>query len=250
MMKRLLGPLVVALAAVTVQANDVAIDVTATPSADVAGYMPGEIVRVEVRLRDATTDVNSLELSQVDLRFVNSALLPEFDPNDAVNPITDAVIFGGGAAGEGQQPPGGNPQDWDAVAGPALPGCPAACLIGTVPSASGGGTIYFWLRTNTANTALLNPPAAAPGRLFIQFKVTLGSPGQATIDALGPALDDGSSSGAFFQQAGTATIWSNGDADTADNVTGGILNLTIVPEPASLGLLVLGSLAALRRRRI
>jgi hypothetical protein len=250
MMKRLLGPLVVALAAVTVQANNVAIDVTGDTAVNPAGYMPGDIIRIAVRLRSETTAVTSLELAQVDLRLINATLLSEFDPNDAVNPITDPVIFGGAAAGEGQQPPGGNPQDWDAYSGPSLPGCPAACLIGSVPSAQGGGTIYFWLRTNTANSALLAPPTTMPGRLFIQFKIQLGSVGTATVDALGPAVDDGSSSGAFFQQAGTATIYSNGDADTADNVTGGILNLTIVPEPTSLGLLVLGSLAALRRRRI
>jgi hypothetical protein len=244
MIKRLLGPLVVALAAVTVQANNVAIDVTADPPANGAVYQAGEIVRVAVRLRDETTDVNSIELSQVDLLLTNATLVPEFDPNDAVNPITDSVIFGGAAAGEGQQTPG---DVADAYPGPQLPGCPAACLIGSVPSAAGGGTIYFWLRTNTATSALLNPPAAAPGRLFIQFKIQLTT-FPATVDALGPALDDGSSSGAFNQQAVTGTIWSNGDADTANNIVGGIL--TLVPEPASLGLLALGSLAALRRRRV
>jgi hypothetical protein len=244
---------------VTASANNIQLTVTADPPADAAGYMPGEIVRVAVRLNDETTDVNSLELSQVDLGLTNATLVEMFDPNDSQNPIVDAVIFGGAAAGDGETM-GANA---DAYAGPQLPGCPAGCLIGSVPSAnppppvgSGPSTIYFWLRTNTLTSALLNPPGpASVGRLFIQFKITLGNPGVATVDALGPANDDGSSSGAFSQQDGTGTRWANGDPITGpdpnnvNNYVGGILNLNVVPEPASLGLLALGALAAIRRRR-
>ncbi|HEY3243583.1 MAG TPA: hypothetical protein VGM03_09550 [Phycisphaerae bacterium] len=242
----------VALVGASVNANNVAIDVTADGPSNGVVYLPGDIIRVAVRLRSDTTPVNSLELAQVDLRLINATLIPQFDPNDSVNPLTDAVIFGGAAPGEGQMPPGGNPQDWDGYPGPLLPGCPANCLIGSVPSAFGGGTIYFWLRTSTSTSDLLNFPMTTPGRLFIQFKIALGSPGYVTIDAIGPAVDDGSSSGAFFQQDGTGTIWSNGDADTVNNVVGtipGPVPIYVYPEPGSFALLVPGGLVALRRRR-
>ncbi|HEY3245360.1 MAG TPA: PEP-CTERM sorting domain-containing protein [Phycisphaerae bacterium] len=249
MFRFVVNAVIIALAVSSASANNVAIDVAIDPPASPLGYLPGDIVRVAVRLRDETTDVNSLELVQVDLKVTNATLVPQFDPNDSTNPITDAVIFGGAAPGDGQMPPGGDPQDWDGYPGPPLPGCPANCLVGSVPSAVGGGTIYFWLRTSTNTAHLLNPPAPSSlGLLFIQFKIEFATQSTVVADALGPAVDDGSSSGAFFQQAGTGTIWSNGDADTGDNISGGILDLIIFPEPASLSLLGIGALVTLCRR--
>lgn len=248
-MMRRLRPvlLLIILQPLTAKANNVAIDVTADPPANGPIHAIGDIVRVAVRVRAETTVITSLELAQVDLKLTNATLVPQFDPSDSINPITDAVIFGGAAAGEGQGPgiPGSNGANYDAYPGPLLPGCPASCLVGSVPSASGGGTIYFWLRTSTANSALLAPPPGMPGRLFIQFKIQLDA-FPVTVNATGPALDDGSSSGGFFQQATTGTIWSNGDADTVNNVSGGIL--TLVPEPAALGLLLPALLTPIRRR--
>jgi hypothetical protein len=259
-MKHVLGGLVVALAAATARADNLQLNMYADPPANGAAYQDGEIVRVAVRLAYANSIINSLELSQVDLNLTNASLVPQYDPNDNTSPIFDPVVFGGAAAGDGEGPD--MEPNTDGFPGPQLPGCPAGCLIGSVPSAQGGGTIYFWLRTNTATTALLNPPATSgpnsmfntSGRLFIQFKVTLHA-GTDTIDALGPSADDGSSSGAFSQQAGTATRWANGDPITGpdpnnvNNYVGGILTLQVVPEPASLALLALGALAAIRRRR-
>jgi hypothetical protein len=93
------------------------------------------------------------------------------------------------------------------------------------------------------------------GRLFIQFRIVLdGQPGSTvTIDVLGPGLDDGSSSGAFAQQAVTAQQWANGDPsldpNDAFNFVGGTLSITTVPEPAGLALLTASCAHVLARAR-
>jgi hypothetical protein len=246
------------VASASAPANNILPNMWADPPSYNAGslYTPGEFVLVGVFLKDETTDVNSLELTQVDLKITNATLVP-FAPIDQTNPITDLIVFGG-LGGDWCPDSQCAPDTPNWISGPTLPGCPANCLIGSVPSASGGGTIYFWLRTSTATSGLLNPPASgsmSPGRLFIQFRVILdGPPGStATIDALGPGLDDGSSSGAFSQQAGTGQQWANGDAsiDPNDefNYVGGLLTLTTVPEPGAIGLLGVGLLMLILARR-
>jgi hypothetical protein len=217
-------------AAALCRANNVVVDVTVDAPANGSSYQCGEIVRVAVRLRDETTDVNSLELAQIDLRLINFELVPEFDPIDSTNPIFDPIVFGGAPPGDGET----HGAAADGYPGPPLPGCPLNCLVGLVPSAQGGGTIYFWLRTSTSTAHLLNPPASQPGLVFIQFKIRLIPCGTATINALGPAIDDGSSSGAYFQQADTGIVWANGDQDTVNNVVGAILNFLILTPPACL----------------
>jgi hypothetical protein len=236
MSRAALASIVLSLAGAGALANNIAIDVTADPPSNASAYVPGEIVRVAVRLRDETTDVNSLELVQVDLRLTNATLVPQFDPNDG---FTDPVIFGG-ATGSGQGPTTGDPpQTWDPYPGPLLPGCPGNCLIGAVPSQSGGGTIYFWLRTSTQTAHLFNPPPPPPpGRLFIQFKIQFTAACTVTVDALGPCLDDQAQSGALAAQAGTGTLWANcdpsADPNNANNFVGGILNLTVDATPPTI----------------
>ncbi|HEY3244107.1 MAG TPA: hypothetical protein VGM03_12235 [Phycisphaerae bacterium] len=218
-------------AALVCRANNVLIQVTADPPANGSSYACDEIIRVAVRLNDETTDVNSLELAQVDLRLTNAILVPDFDPDDTTNPIFGPIVFGGAPPGDGET----HGAAADAYPGPLLPGCPQNYLVGSAPSSTGGGTICFWIRTSTSTAHLLNPPRASqPGRLFIQFKIQFHPLCGTTVDALGPALDDGSSSGAFFQQAGTSTMWSNGDADLVNNVVAGILSLQILTPPACL----------------
>lgn len=238
----------VGLASVSAKAGNISISMTVDPPASPSGFHLGEIVGISLWLNDETTDVNGIELAQVDLHLTGATIVPEFDPNDMTNPIYEPVVFGGGPLGDGQM--GG--ADGDALPGPPLPGCPANCLVGSVPSSAGGGTIFFWARTSTNPAHLLNPPAPSmTGLLFLQFKVQLLAP-LVTINALGPCLDDGSSSGAFFQQAGTGIIWQNcdidSDFDNVNNIVGGVASCSNCPEPAHLCWLGVGALAVMRRR--
>ncbi len=68
-----------------------------------------------------------------------------------------------------------------------------------------------------------------------------------TIDAMGlnGSTDNDMSRIDFNDAAGTPTIWSGANGQ----MTGGTATLNVVPEPATLCLLGLGGLAALRRKK-
>lgn len=95
--------------------------------------------------------------------------------------------------------------------------------------------------TNTAGSNLLTwdsgiagaltiPGSAATPIVFCTFTVTMpATPGTGVlVSVLGPALDDGSATGAHFE-SDTAGVWANGDGDATNNVGLGTIGLMTTP---------------------
>jgi hypothetical protein len=221
MKKFCVSSLVVALAAYTAQAHNVQVNVDAGPGP----FAPGQVVTVNVSLQAETTPVTGLQHSQVDLRVMHG------DPG--------TVSFAGGLPGP----------NITAAFPSAFPCPPSSC---TDPA-----TLYVWFA---------NPPAGGSVSMnldstplpFISFNVTLPADLSAAnptiIELVDPDVADFAAAGAYFDD-GTGQIGGlheNGDDPVQDpanvhNVVGG--TLVIIPEPAGLALVVMGAVAALRRRR-
>ncbi len=71
------------------------------------------------------------------------------------------------------------------------------------------------------------PGSASPAIVFATFDVTMPATAGTSVlvNVLGPALDDGAASGAYFEND-AAVVWQNGDPDAVNNITGGTLGLT------------------------
>jgi hypothetical protein len=226
------------LAAQAASGANIKANIVVAPPGDGMAYQVGEQVPVSIWLRGETVPVDDLELVQVDLQ-VTGAVIPDAD-GDGFGDVSFAP-FG----------PDG------------LPGSAATSYLGSVPSAVGGGRIYFWFRTTTNPAHLFDLPASDPGRQFINFSVLLNVAGDVFVNALGPCINDGSSSGAFASDAPGGLIYTNCDSDPTRNWVQGVpggpagggdefhpgIMFTVVPEPAGLGLLALGVLALVHRRR-
>ncbi|HEY3244659.1 MAG TPA: hypothetical protein VGM03_15060 [Phycisphaerae bacterium] len=240
-MTRRTNVLAYALAVLLARAADganIKANIVIGPPANGTTYMVGESVPVSIRLRGETVPINNLSLVQIDFKLTG-----------AVAESIEFAPFG--------------PND--------LAGSPSTAFVGTVPSALGGGVIYFWV-WGVANPApVFDLPASDPGRGFVNFTMLLNSPGQVFVNALGPCVGgNGSSSSAFAQldttpgtgyhpeyyykscEPGAAGNWvqgipggPGGGANMDDPGT----MITVVPEPGALGMLFVGIALIARGRR-
>lgn len=209
MMKAVFSSLLVAIVAVNASAVPITITLTAAPSSDPVAAAAGQYLPNE-------TVVVSSSLSA---------------PNDLlqIGLIQWDYSLSGGA---------GSVNLNSETCTSAL--CNALALEVNPPN----NPIYAKITAGIPSTATI----LAGGSAFASFTVTTGAnPGDTlNVSVLGPNTPS-DADGAFITTDDFSVIWDNG-APGSEQILGGTASLTVVPEPASLGLLVLGAVAALRRR--
>lgn len=240
--KRLCAWVLASLAAPAADAANIQANVVVPPPANGTAYQVGEQVTAVVRLRGETVPVENLELVQIDLKVTGAATILDSDL-DGVQDVEFAPFGPDGLAG-----------------------VPAGVTTFSVISPS-GGIIYAWIRTTTIPEHLFDLPAADPGRAFVTFPLIFTTLGQATISAIGPCLNDSSSSGAHANEVTPPVVplqqYASCDSDLANNWVQGVpgggmpgganmnfpgLTLMVVPEPVGSILLVVAVIVSARRR--
>jgi hypothetical protein len=223
-----------ALSAPVVDGDNVQINLAIDPPDNGVAYQTGEEIHVAVRLRSETVPIASIYFMQIDLDVLGATL----------------VDHDGDGLGDMQWAPFGP----DGLAGTA-----ATTNLGSV-NPPGGPLLLFWFTALSNPAAYLNLTAADPGREFINFDIVRNTPGPVTIDALGPCINDESSTGAFAIQSSPPGNFENCDADATRNIVQAVLpgavgtltpngfQFNVVPEPA-VALLALTAIGCVRRRR-
>lgn len=228
MRKGILGSLAVALAAATANAGNIVV----TLSTAAAGpFAANTNVTVRVSL-SSTDDLADLTGIQIDRR--NSSPV-----GNAIGPGTVAPAPGLGS----------NPVP--------LFGSPAGCFTDpdTLDTFCGNtfnspdALVWVWVNGTIPHTTIFGIPPSTP-TMVARFNVRTSSTpgGSVMVDVIGPCDSSVDVGAKFDTNAGQSYENCDANGNVANDITGMPLTLTTVPEPGSVGLLVLGAIAALRRR--
>jgi hypothetical protein len=226
--------MVAAFSLAAARADNIQVNLGIAPPADGSAYQIGEEIHVDILIRSETEPIGGISFMQIEFSL-SGAMVVDQD-GDGVGDI-----------------------DWAPYGPSGLAGSPATTALASFSQPSGSVNLVWYTNFPQNPATLLNLTPSDPGRGFVSLDIMGNTPGQVTIDTLGPCIQNGSTSGAFAVQWAPQNNFENCDPDPTRDIIQAVLPgavgsltpsgfvLTVVPEPGALLLLAVGMLGLKRR---